>query len=184
MLEGARGGGEGAVFGEGGVGACGLDGDVADDFDVFAECDVAVDGEGFAVEEGGCAIGEAGGEVGPEFVVAGIEFDGGRFAVAARVEEEACVVAQGIGIGPEGEEVVGRLDGRKRVRGISMTCAPGSMARALPMAVSSWRTGGELGSRGSTVLRLIITGRSGGAPVFCMKACSAARSSQRLLVLK
>lgn len=113
MLEGARGGGEGAVFGEGGVGACGLDGDVADDFDVFAECDVAVDGEGFAVEEGGCAIGEAGGEVGPEFVVAGIEFDGGRFAVAARVEEEACVVAQGIGIGPEGEEVVGRLDGRK-----------------------------------------------------------------------
>ena len=48
--------------------------------------------------------------------------------------------------------------GAKRVRGTTSACEPGSDAMAAPIAVSSWNTGVDDPSRGSTVLELRISG--------------------------
>ena len=52
------------------------------------------------------------------------------------------------------------LTGTNRVRGTHSSRAPLKLPIAAPIALSSWITGGELESRGSTVLRLTISGSS------------------------
>mmetsp|Transcript_42532 Transcript_42532/g.134281 ORF Transcript_42532/g.134281 Transcript_42532/m.134281 type:complete len:241 (-) Transcript_42532:1167-1889(-) len=76
------------------------------------------------------------------------------------------------------------LTGAKRVRGISIACAPLKEAMAAPIAVSSCSTAAEALSRGSTVFLLLITG-SGITPLPSrIFFCSASRSSHKLFVLK
>ena len=50
------------------------------------------------------------------------------------------------------KQVVGGLDRRKATARHTDRAAPSNELIAAPMAVSSWYTGGEVGSRGSTVL--------------------------------
>ena len=52
------------------------------------------------------------------------------------------------------------LTGTNLLRGTQTSRAPGKLWMAAPMALSSWITGVELGSRGSTVLRFTISGSS------------------------
>ena len=75
------------------------------------------------------------------------------------------------------------LTGANRVRGTSNSCAPFTAPIAAPIALSSWITAGELESRGSTVLRLTISGSSSTPPVASSVSFSARRSTHRLFVL-
>ncbi len=73
--------------------------------------------------------------------------------------------------------------GANRERGTCIARAPGMEPIAAPIAVSSWITGVLGGSRGSTVLRLTISGRPGAAGSAACRSLSARRSIQRLFVL-
>jgi hypothetical protein len=75
------------------------------------------------------------------------------------------------------------LTGANRERGTCTARAPGIDPTAAPMAVSSWITLVLDLSRGSTVLRLTISGSSGAAGSAACSSLSAWRSTQRLFVL-
>ena len=75
------------------------------------------------------------------------------------------------------------LTGANRVRGTCTARAPGIEPTAAPIAVSSWITGVLDWSRGSTVLRLTISGSAGAAGSAACSSRSARRSTHRLLVL-
>ena len=75
------------------------------------------------------------------------------------------------------------LTGTNRLRGTSSRLAPAKLSIAAPMALSSWTTGVESESRGSTVLRLTINGRSSTPRADSKVSCRARRSTHRLLVL-
>ena len=75
------------------------------------------------------------------------------------------------------------LTGANRERGTYAARAPGMEPIAAPIADSSWITGVLSWSRGSTVLRLTISGRSGAAGSAACRSLSARRSIQMLLVL-
>mmetsp|Transcript_64899 Transcript_64899/g.107690 ORF Transcript_64899/g.107690 Transcript_64899/m.107690 type:complete len:409 (-) Transcript_64899:23-1249(-) len=74
--------------------------------------------------------------------------------------------------------------GANRVRSTQMAMEPGRAAMAAPIAVSSWKTAGELESRGSTVLEFLISGRGNTPLLASMAAFNAGRFNHKLLVLK
>ena len=74
--------------------------------------------------------------------------------------------------------------GRKRERGTSMAVAPSKASTAAPMAVSSWMTGVEEESAGSTVLLFLMSGSPRIPPRSARVSRSTSRSNQRLFVWK
>ena len=139
--------------------AVGLDLDVAADDDIGAERDVAADDQALGVAQRRRARREARLEVRDELEVVRIEVDVRRRAVARRREDDAAVVGHLVGVRAQREQVVRRLDRREAVARDRSARAPSITPSAAPIAVSIWKTSGDAGSDGSTVLTLRISGR-------------------------
>ena len=75
------------------------------------------------------------------------------------------------------------LTGRNRVRGTSSASDPSNTSIAAPIADSSWTTSGDVGSAGSTVLRLMMMGRPRKPARSAIRSRRTDRSTQMLLAL-
>src|SRR3954471_11828496 len=76
------------------------------------------------------------------------------------------------------------LTGANRARGTTIAPALSKHSIAAPIAVSSWKTIGERGSRGSTVLEFLINGNGIKPPCFSISAFKRSSRIHNEFVLK
>jgi len=93
-------------------------------------------------------------------------------------------IVEGEEVGPDDEQVVRRLDRPEARARTRIASEPSNTSIAVPIADSIWMTSGELGSAGSTFLRLTMIGRPRTPCLAVMRSRRTSRSTHRLLALK